>query len=74
MPRTRNKFVEIVSLAECYLITNHVKNKEAKNEPFRLYLPVKLPDSRMSMKKGKNSSHLNNNVVSLGKMAGKLSL
>ena len=30
IPRTKNKFVEIVAVAECYLITNHVKNiKEA---------------------------------------------
>ena len=30
IPSTRNKFVEIVAVAECYLITNHVKNiKEA---------------------------------------------
>ena len=25
-----NKFVEIIVVAECYLITNHVKNKESK--------------------------------------------
>ena len=30
IPRTRNKFVEIIVVAECYLITNHVKNKESK--------------------------------------------
>ena len=30
IPRIKNKFVEIVAVAECYLITNHVKNiKEA---------------------------------------------
>ena len=30
IPRTKNKFVEIEAIAECYLITNHVKNiKEA---------------------------------------------
>ena len=30
IPRTRNKFVEIVAVTECYLITNDVKNiKEA---------------------------------------------
>ena len=30
IPRTTNKFVEIAAAAECYLITNHVKNiKEA---------------------------------------------
>ena len=25
IPRTRNKFVEIIVVAECYLIANHVK-------------------------------------------------
>ena len=30
IPRTKNKFVEILAVEECYLITNHVKNiKEA---------------------------------------------
>ena len=30
IPRTKNKFVEIVAVVECYLIKNHVKNiKEA---------------------------------------------
>ena len=30
IPRTKNKFVDIVAVAECYLITSHVKNiKEA---------------------------------------------
>ena len=29
--RTRNKFVEIVAVAECYLIINHVKNKESSS-------------------------------------------
>ena len=30
IPRTKNKFDEIVGVPECYLITNHVKNiKEA---------------------------------------------
>ena len=30
IPRTRNKFVEIIAVAEYHLITNHVKNiKEA---------------------------------------------
>ena len=47
IPRTRNKFVEIVAVTECYLITNDVKNiKEAAvpNVPsckgtFRMCLP-----------------------------------
>ena len=37
IPRTKNKFVEIVAVAEFYLITNHVKNiKETaiSNMPF----------------------------------------
>ena len=43
MPRTRNKFVEIVATAECYLIITYVKkNKESKKQPFRICLPVKL--------------------------------
>ena len=30
IPRTTNKFDEIIAVAECYLITNHIKNiKEA---------------------------------------------
>ena len=28
--RTRSNFVEITAVAECYLITTHVKKKEAK--------------------------------------------
>ena len=52
-PRTRNKFFEIVAVAECYLISNHVKNKESKKQPFQICLPVKLADGRMSMKKEK---------------------
>ena len=30
MPRTRNEFVEIVTVEERYLIITHVKNKESK--------------------------------------------
>ena len=30
IPRTRNKFVEIIVVAECYLITNHVKKSRIK--------------------------------------------
>ena len=38
-PRARNKFVEIVAVAECYLIRNDVKKKRIKeaavpNMPF----------------------------------------
>ena len=52
IPRTRNRFDEIVAVAECYLISNHV-NKESKKQPFQICLPVKLADGRMSMKKEK---------------------
>ena len=40
IPRTRNKFVEIVAVAERYLIITHFKNKESKKQPFRIWLPV----------------------------------
>ena len=50
IPRTKNKFVEIVAVAECYLITNHVKNKKSKKQFFRICPPVKLADGRMPMK------------------------
>ena len=53
IPRTRNRLDEIVGVAECYLISNHVKNKESKKQPFQICLPVKLADGRMSMKKEK---------------------
>ena len=68
--RTRNKFVETVAFAECYLITNHVKIKESKKQPFQIYVPVKLVDGRMSMKKEKKSSYVIYSNASLGKMAG----
>ena len=55
-PRTRNRFDEILAVAECYLISNHVKNKESKKQPFQICLPVKLADGRMFMKKGKKTS------------------
>ena len=44
--RTRNKFVEIAAVAECYLIITHVKNKESKKQPFQIYLPVNLANGR----------------------------
>ena len=40
IPRTRNKFVEIVAVAGGYLIITHVKNKESKKQPFWMCLPV----------------------------------
>ena len=67
--RTKSKFVKIVAVAECYLITNHVKNIKEVVVPN--FLPVKLTDGRMSVKKEKNYSHLIYNIFSLGKMAGK---
>ena len=53
IPRTRNKFNEITVVAECYLITNQVKNKESKKLPFRICLTVKLAGGRMSIENGK---------------------
>ena len=71
IPRTRNKFVEIVAVAERYLIITHVKNKESKKQPFRIWLPVIiLADEKISIKKEEISSYLVYNIVSLGKMAG----
>ena len=69
--RTRKKFVEIVVVAECYLLTNHVKNKESRKQSFQICFPVKLTDGRISVKKEKNSSYLIYNIFSLGKMPGK---
>ena len=40
IPKTRNKLVEIVAVAERYLIITHVKNKESKKQPFRTCLSV----------------------------------
>ena len=51
IPRTRNKFVEIVAVAERYLIITHVKNKESKQLPFRICLHVKLAEGRISKKR-----------------------
>ena len=34
------RFVEIVAVAERYLIITHVKNKESKKQPFRICLHV----------------------------------
>ena len=71
-PTIRNKFVDIVVVVERYLIIAHVKNKESKKRPFWISLPVKLADRKMSVKKEKNCQCLNYNIVSLGKMAGKI--
>ena len=69
IPRTKNKFVEIVAVAECYLITNHVKNiKEAA--------VLNMPSCKISWwknvsEKGKTFFALNLQHFSLGKLAGK---
>ena len=34
IPRTKNKFTEIVALAERYFLITHIKNKESKKQPF----------------------------------------
>ena len=70
MPRT-NKIVEIAAASECYLIINLLKNKESKKQLFRIYLPIKLAEGKISMKKEKNSSKLIYNIASFSKMAGK---
>ena len=70
MPRT-NKIVEIAAASECYLIINLLKNKESKKQLFRIYLPIKLAEGKISMKKEKNSSKLIYNIASFIKMAGK---
>ena len=60
-----------MAVAEYYLITNHAKNKESKKQTFRICLPVKLADGKMSMKKEKNCSYLIFKIFNQGKMAGK---
>ena len=40
MLKTKNKFVEIVAVAERYSIITHVKNKKSKKQPFRICLSV----------------------------------
>ena len=72
IPRTRNKSVEIVAFAGCYLIINNVKNKESMKQPFQICFPLKLADRRMPMKKDKNSSSLIYNIFNLSKIAGNL--
>ena len=74
IPRTRNKFVEIVADAERYLTITHVKIKESKKQPFQICLLVKLTDRRISIKKEEMCSYLVYNIISLGKVAGKTEL
>ena len=47
---TRNKFVEITAVAECYWTTTHLK-KEWKKQLLRVYLCKKLADGKISIKK-----------------------
>ena len=54
IPRIMNKFVEIIAVAERSFVTAHLKNEEWEKHPFSLWLPVKVADGRMSVKKGKN--------------------
>ena len=61
IPRTRKKFVEIVAVTECNLITNQVRNKESKKQPFQICFPLK---------KEKNYLHLIYNIFILSKIAG----
>ena len=69
--KIRNQVAETVAVAESYLIINSCKNKESKKPPLRIYLPVKLADGRMSIKKENISSCLIYKIVSLSKMARK---
>ena len=71
IPRTRNKFVETVTVAQRHLIIAHVENKEWKKQLVRICLPVKLADKRMSIKKEKTSSNLIYSIVKLVRMVGK---
>ena len=40
IPKTRNLHVEIVAVADRYLIITQVKNTESKKQPFRIYLSL----------------------------------
>ena len=71
IPRIRNKFFEIIAVAECHVIANYVESKESKKQTFRICLTIKWAGGRVSIKKEKNSSYLIYNIVILGKMAGK---
>ena len=62
---------ERVVAAEGFFIISHVKNKESMKQPFRICLPVKLADGRISIKNEEISSYPVYNIVTLGQMAGK---
>ena len=67
--RTRKKFAEIVTVAERYLFIQHVRKKETKKYALRIYVPVKLADGKISMKREKISLCLIYSIVSLSEMA-----
>ena len=47
------------------------KKNKSRRRQFRIYLPVKLADGEMSMKKENISSYLIYNIISLNKITGK---
>ena len=70
--RTSNKFLEVVAVAEGYLIITHVKNKEIKKQPLRIYLSIKLAIGKMSIEQKSISSHLIYHIDCVSKMARNL--
>ena len=48
--RTRNKFIEIIVVAERCLVMTDIPKKELKKQPFRIYLTVILAIGRISTK------------------------
>ena len=71
--RINNGIVKTVAAQECYLIIIFFKkNRESKKQLFRIYLPVKLTNRKISMKKEKISSYLIYNITSFSKIAGKI--
>ena len=71
LTRTSNKFLVVVAVAECYLITTHVKSKETKKQPLRIHLSIKLAIGKMPIEQKSIPSHLIYNIDSLSKMAWK---
>ena len=71
--RINNGIVKTVAAQECYLIIIFFKkNRESKKQLFRIHLPVKLTNRKISMKKEKISSYLIYNITSFSKIAGKI--
>ena len=56
---------EAVAVTEGSLIIADVQNKRSKKQLLRVYLPVKLANKKMSIKKEKNSPFLIYNIASL---------